>query len=92
MLDVLEVVNSPAESQKCVAHETNKSQKLLLKTGQTGYSGLANQMVRFHRVCAAIRDTIGSGEGVLLPAKWHLTKGRNDNHDNSRSCGGGYRI
>jgi hypothetical protein len=37
----------------------------------------------------AVRDIIGSDEGVLLPVKWHFTRGRNKIHDNSRSCGGG---
>jgi hypothetical protein len=38
---------------------------------------------------AAVEGTVGSGEGILLPAKWHLTRGRDKIHDNSMSCGGG---
>jgi hypothetical protein len=38
---------------------------------------------------AAVRGTVDSGEGVLLPAKWRLTRGRDKIHDNSSSCGGG---
>jgi hypothetical protein len=36
-----------------------------------------------------IRDTIGSGEGILLPAKWYLTWWKNKIHDNFGGCGGG---
>jgi hypothetical protein len=45
MLDVREVVDSPAESPNVFAREMNKSQKLLLETGQIGLSDLANWMV-----------------------------------------------
>jgi hypothetical protein len=37
----------------------------------------------------AIRGTVGSGEGVILLAKWHLTRGTDKIHNNSRSCGSG---
>jgi hypothetical protein len=70
------------------AHKINKSRKSLLEIGQTD--------VRFDKsdgpissAPMAVRDIIGSDEGVLLSVKWHLTKGRNKIHDNSRSCGGG---
>jgi hypothetical protein len=53
-------------------------------------------MVRFGKLdCpvslapAAVKGTIGFGEGVLFLAMWRLTKGKNKIHDNSRSCGGG---
>jgi hypothetical protein len=36
----------------------------------------------------AIRGTVGSDEGILLLAKWCLTKGRDKIHNNSKSCGG----
>jgi hypothetical protein len=36
-----------------------------------------------------VRDTVGSGEGVLLLVKWCLTKGRDEIHDNFGGCGGG---
>jgi hypothetical protein len=42
----------------------------------------ANQIVRYGKpdnlvlsASTVVRGTIGSGEGVLLPAKWHLTEG-----------------
>jgi hypothetical protein len=38
---------------------------------------------------AAVRGTVGSGEDVLLPVKWCLTRKENKIHDNSRTCGGG---
>jgi hypothetical protein len=70
-------------------HEMNKSWKLPLKTEK-------NWTVQFDKLDgsvslapAAVKGTIGSGEGVLLTAKWHLTKGRDKIHNNSRSCGGG---
>jgi hypothetical protein len=70
-------------------HEMNKSRKLLLKTEK-------NRTVQFDKLDgpvslapAAVKGTIGSGEGVLLTAKWRLTKGRDKIHNNSRSCGGG---
>jgi hypothetical protein len=37
----------------------------------------------------AVKGTIGSSEGILLPVKWHLARKENEIHDNSRSCGGG---
>jgi hypothetical protein len=61
----------------------NKSQKLLLETGKTKQYGLVLSGP------TTVRGTIGSSEGILLPAKWHLTRGRVKIHDNSRSCGGG---
>jgi hypothetical protein len=38
---------------------------------------------------AAVKGTVGSGEGVLFPVKWHLTRKEDKIHDNSRSCGTG---
>jgi hypothetical protein len=49
MLDVLEVDDSPAESPKYVATRIGQSRKLLLETGKTVPSGLANRMVRFYQ-------------------------------------------
>jgi hypothetical protein len=71
----------------------------------------ANRTIRFGKLDGpvssaptAIKGTIGSSEGILLlakwrltrgagqdprlPAKWRLTRGRDKIHDNSRSCGG----
>jgi hypothetical protein len=89
MLDVREVVDSPAESPNVFAREMNKSQKLLLETGQIGLSDLANWMVQFRQHQRQSGAPSTSGEGVLLPAKWHLTRGRDKMHDNSRTCGSG---
>jgi hypothetical protein len=56
------------------AHKTNKSWKLLLKTRQTGLSGLANRLFQFDRLRrqsgapsapAAVRGTVGFGEGIF---------------------------
>jgi hypothetical protein len=36
----------------------------------------------------AVRGTIGSGEGILILAKWCLTRERDKIHDNSKSYSG----
>jgi hypothetical protein len=40
-------------------------------------------------VSVAVKGTVGFGEGILLPTKWCMTRGRDKIHDNSRRCGGG---
>jgi hypothetical protein len=45
MLDVFEVVDTPMSLQNMFTHEMNKSWKLLVETGQTGWSGLANPTI-----------------------------------------------
>jgi hypothetical protein len=89
MLDVLEVVDSTAESSKCV-HTRNEQEP------EAPAQNKANRTVRFGKsdgpissAPVAVRGTVSSDEGVLLPAKWHLTRGRDKIHDNSRSCGDG---
>jgi hypothetical protein len=47
MLDVREVVDSPAESPKVFAHEMNKSRKPLFEIGEIGHSGFRNWTLRF---------------------------------------------
>jgi hypothetical protein len=55
---------------------------------------LANRMIRFGKpdclissALVAVRGTAGSGEGILFPIKWRLTRKENKIHDNSRNCG-----
>jgi hypothetical protein len=88
MHDVLEVVDSLAESPKCV-HTQNEQEP------EAPARSWANQMVWFGKLdClvssapVAVRGTVSSGEGILFPAKWHLTRGKNKIHNNSRSYGG----
>jgi hypothetical protein len=38
---------------------------------------------------AIVRGTVVSGEVVLLLVKWHLTKGKDEIHNNFGGCGGG---
>jgi hypothetical protein len=89
MFDVFEVVDSSAESSKYVS--TRNEQELKAPT-----QNRANQTVRFGKLDdlvssgpTVVKGTVGSDEGVLLPAKWCLTRGRDKMHDNSRSYGGG---
>jgi hypothetical protein len=50
MLDVLKVVDSPAESPKCVVpHKMNKDRKPLLETVEIGQSSFKNRIVGFCR-------------------------------------------
>jgi hypothetical protein len=86
---MLEVVDSQAESPKCV--RTRNEQELEAPAQNT-----VNWTVHFSKpdglvslASATVRSTIGSDEGVLLPAKLRLTKGRDEIHYNSKSCGGG---
>jgi hypothetical protein len=49
MLDVLKVVDSPAELPKCVHTWNEQRLKPVLKTAEIEYSGLANRRVQFYR-------------------------------------------
>jgi hypothetical protein len=40
-------------------------------------------------VSVAVKGTVSFSEGILLPTKWCMTRGRDKIHDNSRRCGGG---
>jgi hypothetical protein len=75
MLDVHEVVDSPAESAKFVYTQNEQEPEALARN-------LANQILQFGKLVdpvslglVAVRGTVGFSEGVLLPAKWRLTKG-----------------
>jgi hypothetical protein len=52
-------------------HETNKSLKLLLKIGLR----FGKPEAKVSLGPAAVRGTVSTGESVLLPIKWHLTRG-----------------
>jgi hypothetical protein len=87
MLDMLEVVNSAAESPKCVCTRNEQ-------VTEAPAQNRANQTVRFGKsdgpissVLTTVRGTVGSNEGILLLTNWHLTTGRDKIHNNS--CGGG---
>jgi hypothetical protein len=74
MLDVLDVVNSPAESAKCV-HTRNEQES------EAPAQNWVNRIVRSCKLDSSVasapttvRGTVGSSEGVL-PAKWRLTRG-----------------
>jgi hypothetical protein len=89
MLGVLEVVNSSTESLKCVCTRNEQESEALAQNR-------TNRIQRFGKpegpvlsVPTVVRGTVGFGENVLLPFKWHLTRGRDKIHDNSRSCGSG---
>jgi hypothetical protein len=73
ILDVFEVVNSPAELQKCVCTQNEQEMEALAQNW-------ANRIVRFGKpdspVLSAppvIKGTVGSSEDVLLSTKWCLT-------------------
>jgi hypothetical protein len=54
------------------------------------FVGITGQMsLKCALISSAVRGTVGSGEGVLLPTNWLLTRGRDKIHDNPRSCDGG---
>jgi hypothetical protein len=85
---MLEVVDSPTGSPKYVHTQNEQEPKVLARNW-------ANWMVWFGKpdclvssALTAVRGTIGSGEGVLLPVKWRLTRGRDEIHDNFGGCGG----
>jgi hypothetical protein len=70
MLDVLEVVDSPVESQNMLPHETNRDRKSLLKIVETGLTDFRNRMVRF---CGTDdRGSTGLGRVPFPTAKRHL--------------------
>jgi hypothetical protein len=86
MLDVREVVDSSAKSLKYVCTRNEQEP-------ETPAQNRANQIVRFDKpfdpvspVSETVRSTVAFGEGVLLPAKWRLTRRRDKIHDNSRCC------
>jgi hypothetical protein len=63
---------------------------------ETPVRNRVNETIRFDKLNdpilsapTAVRSTAGSDEGVLFPAKWHLTKVGDMVHDNSGSCGNG---
>jgi hypothetical protein len=85
MLDVLEIVDFLAESPKCVCTRNKQVPETLARNR-------VNHIVRSDKpdnpissIPVVVRGTIGSVEGVLLPAKWCMTSGRDKIHD---SCGG----
>jgi hypothetical protein len=87
---MVEVVNSLVESPKCVAHESNGEMEALAQNYR-------NQILRFGKpersvLSGSIADkgTVDSDEDILLPAKWHLTRGRARTTTNPRGCSGGY--
>jgi hypothetical protein len=90
MLDVLEVVDSPAELPKCVCtqNEQEPGAPTRNRANWTVWFGKSDDLVS--SVPAAVRGTIGSSEGVLLQAKWRLIRGSDKINNNSRSCGGSY--
>jgi hypothetical protein len=88
MFDVLEIVNSPVKSPKCVRTQNEQELEALAlnEANQTVWFSKSDGLVSSALV--AVRGTVCFHKGVFLPAKWHLTRGRNKIHDNSRICGG----
>jgi hypothetical protein len=73
-VSTIHVVDSPAESAKCVC--TQNEQEL-----EPSAQNKANQILWFGKPeslvlsgLAAVRGTVDSSEGVLLPGKWRLTR------------------
>jgi hypothetical protein len=87
MQDILEVVDSLVESPKCVRTQNEQELKALAgnRANRIVRSGKSNSPIS--SALTAVRGTIGSSKGILLQAKWNLTRGRDKIHDNSWSCG-----
>jgi hypothetical protein len=70
---------------KCSHTKRTSAESSCLKQDKSGWFGKLDGL--FSLTPIAVRGTVSSDEDVLLPTKWHLTRG-DKIHDNSRSCDG----
>jgi hypothetical protein len=72
MLDVLEVVDSPVESQKCVATQNEQELKALAQNYRKWKVQFQKPDTPVLSRSTTVRGVVGLRWGASPPAKWHL--------------------